>query len=180
MDISNRQLAKQYGYDESTVRQWIEKGMPTDTDANARSWIVENVITPLRNTDTKEQIEVERLRKMKAEAALSELELQKQIGTVVSTDYVEEILSAFLFQIKTTLRAIPTQVYLDLFAQNDAKDLRDSLQKSIDSTLYDLGNMEFELPEFITEDEDGQQKEINTGDIEITESDQTAEDSKDK
>ena len=26
--ISNRALAKQYGYDESTVRQWIEKGMP--------------------------------------------------------------------------------------------------------------------------------------------------------
>ncbi|WP_126356832.1 hypothetical protein [Cedecea lapagei] len=36
-------LAKQYGYDESTVRQWRDKGMPygeNSTEAETRSWIV--------------------------------------------------------------------------------------------------------------------------------------------
>lgn len=54
MDISLRPLARQYGYDESTVRTWVENGMPTGTDSNARSWIVDNVLKPLRDTNTKE------------------------------------------------------------------------------------------------------------------------------
>jgi phage terminase Nu1 subunit (DNA packaging protein) len=73
--ISLRLLATQYGYDESTVRQWKANGMPMGKgteEADTRAWIVQNVILPLRNTDTREQIDQERLRKLKAEAALSE------------------------------------------------------------------------------------------------------------
>ena len=79
------QLAKQYGYNESTVREWKAQGMPIGEgteEADTRAWIVQNVILPLRNTDTREQIDQERLRKLKAEAALSELELQVKHGTV--------------------------------------------------------------------------------------------------
>ncbi|HDR2353397.1 TPA: hypothetical protein QCH65_000543 [Enterobacter roggenkampii] len=72
MNISLRSLARQYGYDESTVRTWVEKGMPIDTDSNARSWIVDNVLKPLRDTNTKEQIEQERLKKLSAERQLAE------------------------------------------------------------------------------------------------------------
>ena len=90
--LSLRMLAMQYGYDESTVRQWKAQGMPIgkDTDErDTRAWIVQNVIKPLRETDTKEQIELERLKKLQAEAALAELDLQEKAGQVVSTAYVE-------------------------------------------------------------------------------------------
>jgi phage terminase Nu1 subunit (DNA packaging protein) len=127
----------------------------------------------LRNTDTKDLIEKERLMKLTAERQMEELELQKEIGTVVSTEYVEEILTAFLYQIKVSLRAIPTKVYLELFAQDDAKDLRDILQKEIDSTLYELGSMEFELPE----DNYGQQEQTYEDNHAGDEDDSTAEDS---
>lgn len=46
--------------------------MPTDTDSNARSWIVDNVLKPLRDTNTKEQIEQERLKKLSAERQLAQ------------------------------------------------------------------------------------------------------------
>ncbi|HDZ2776584.1 TPA: hypothetical protein RSS54_004953, partial [Klebsiella pneumoniae] len=51
-----------------------------------------------------------------------------------------------LFQVKTAMREIPSKAYLELFAQTDAKDLRDLLKTEIDKTLYQLGSMEFELP----------------------------------
>lgn len=181
--ISLRSLAAQYGYDESTVRQWKANGMPIGEgteEADTRAWIVQNVILPLRNTDTREQIDQERLRKLKAEAALSELELQVKHGTVVSTEYIEQVLTEYLFQVKTAMRAIPSRTYLELFSQTDAKDLRDILKEHIDSTLFQLGNMEFELPEDEEILEDGQQEEINESTNESTSSDSTAEDTENK
>lgn len=179
-NISMNQLAKQYGYNESTVREWKAQGMPIGEgteEADTRAWIVQNVILPLRNTDTREQIDQERLRKLKAEAALSELELQVKHGTVVSTEYLEQVLTEYLFQVKTAMRAIPSKTYLELFAQTDAKDLRDILKQHIDSTLFQLGSMEFELPtdEEILED-GNEQEEINACTDESTTDSTTSED----
>lgn len=181
MDISLRSLARQYGYDESTVRTWVEKGMPIGTDSNARSWIVDNVLKPLRDTNTKEQIEQERLKKLSAERQLAELELAEKNGLVVSTEYLEQILTEYLFQVKTAMRAIPSKTYLELFAQTDAKDLRDILKQHIDSTLFQLGSMEFELPtdEEILED-GNEQEEINTSTNESTAHDTATEDTENK
>ncbi|WP_250899502.1 terminase small subunit [Enterobacter bugandensis] len=181
--ITLRSLAAQYGYDESTVRQWKANGMPIGEgteEADTRAWVVQHVINPLRNTDTKEQIEQERLKKLKAEAALAELELQEKSGEVVSTSYIEQVLTEYLFQVKTAMRAIPSKTYLELFAQTDAKDLRDILKQHIDSTLFQLGSLEFELPtdEEILEDE--QQEESNETITESTTDDTTAEDTENK
>lgn len=178
--ISIRQLSIQYGYDESTVRDWKSKGMPhgkTVDDAITISWIVDHVIRPLRDTDTKEQIERERLRKLKAEAALSELELHEKQGVVVSTEYVEQVLTAYLHQVKTTVRSIPNKIYLELFAMTDAKDLRDKLKEVIDKTLYQLGDMEFELPEdmdILDEEEQEQEQEQTDSTTEESITDDTA------
>ncbi|MCM7459522.1 terminase small subunit [Enterobacter hormaechei] len=164
--VSMNQLGKQYGYDESTVRQWRDKGMPIGEgvdESETREWIVQNIILPLRNTDIKEQIEQERLKKLKAEASLAELELAQKEDTVISTEYIEDVLTAYLYRLKTTIRSIPSKVYLELFAMDNAKDLRDRLKDVIDSTLTELGDMEFELPDDmdILEHEEEQQDEIN-------------------
>ncbi|EPD9355004.1 MULTISPECIES: terminase small subunit [Escherichia] len=160
--ISLNQLAKQYGYDESTVRGWRDRGMPCGegvTDEVTRSWIVHNILKPLRETDIKEQIEQERLKKLTAERQLVDLELSEKMGTVLSSEYVETILTSYLHEIKTSIRAIPSKVYLELFALDSAKDLRDQLKNEIDKTLYQLGEMEFELPsdgEILDEDKPGE------------------------
>lgn len=175
--ISYSELSRRYGFDVSVIsREWVAKGLPSQgTEEEIYRWIRTNILEPLRNTDKKDQIEQERLLKLSAERQLAEIELQKELGYLVSTDYVEEILTAFLFQIKTSIRAVPTKIYLDLYAQSDAKDLRDKLQRELDSTLYDLGQMEFELPESIMEDEDGQQEQINEDNTEISKGDTATE-----
>ncbi|HCA0103463.1 TPA: terminase small subunit [Escherichia coli] len=144
-------------------------------------WVIENILNPLRNTDTKELIEKERYRKLKAEAAIAEIELEEKNGEVVSTIYIEQVLTEYLFQVKTAMRAIPSKIYLELFAQTDAKDLRDRLKQEIDSTLYQLGSMEFELPEDmeIMEDEYEQDKSNKDTSEDITD-DSPAEDSENK
>lgn len=171
------QLGKQYGYDESTVRQWRDKGMPIGKDideSETREWIVQNIILPLRNTDIKEQIEQERLKKLKAEASLAELELAQKEDTVISTEYIEDVLTAYLYKLKTTIRSLPNKFYLELFAMDNAKDLRDRLKDIIDSTLTELGEMEFELPDDmdILENEEIEQDEINDTTQESTTDDQ--------
>lgn len=179
--LSLRMLAIQYGYDESTVRQWKAQGMPIgkDTDEqDTRALIVQNVIKPLRETDAKEQIELERLKKLQAEAALAELDLQEKSGQVFSTAYVEQVLTEYLFHIKTVMRAIPSKTYLELFAKTDAKDLRDILKQHIDTALFQLGSMGFELP---TDEEilDGNEHEkINESTKESTSNDTIAKNSK--
>ncbi|EFH7607286.1 terminase small subunit [Escherichia coli] len=148
LSISYSELSRRYGYDVSVIsREWVNRGLDcTKTEPEIYEWIRENVLAPLRNTDTKEQIEQERLKKLKAEAALAELELDEKNGEVISTAYIEQVLTEYLFQVKTAMRAIPSKTYLELFTQTDAKDLRDLLKTEIDKTLYQLGSMEFELP----------------------------------
>lgn len=180
MKISIRTLAKQYGYDESTVRSWVLKGMPMDTDYNTRKWIVDNILKPLRNTNIKEQIEQERLQKLTTERQLAELELQEKLEHVLNTEYVEQVLTAYLFQIKTTIRSIPNKIYLELFAMTDAKDLRDRLKEVIDTHLYQLGKMEFELPEDEEILDEPEQEEINDTTTESIIDNQTPEDSENK
>jgi len=157
--------------------------MPVGKDvdqAETRAWVVQNIIYPLRNTDTKEQIEQERLKKLKAEASLAELELAQKENTVISSEYVETVLTAYLFKIKTTLRSIPAKVYLELFAMEDSKDLRDRLKDVIDETLLELGQMEFELPEDMEILDEEQQDEINRPTTESSSGDETPDQTKDE
>ncbi|EFI4641865.1 terminase small subunit [Escherichia coli] len=178
LTISYSELSRRYGYDVSVIsREWANRVLDcTKSEKEIYEWIRTNIIDPLRNTDIKEQIDQERLKKLSAERQLAELELAEKNGLVVSTEYIEQVLTEYLFQVKTAMRAIPSKTYLELFAQTDAKDLRDILKQHIDSTLFQLGSMEFELP---TDEEilDGnEQEETNESTDESTSNDTTAED----
>lgn len=157
--ISIRSLAQQYGYDESTVRQsWIPKGLDMSwPEVQIREWVVSEVLQPLRDTDLREQIDRERLRRMAAEASQAELELNKQLGLVVDTAYLESSLSEFFSQMKNYLRTIPQKHYLELFESEDALQLKTKLAGFIDEVLNDIGTHEYEMPE--EENEQGQVNE---------------------
>jgi len=183
LTISYSELSRRYGFDVSVIsRDWVAKGLDcTKSENEIYQWIRTNILEPLRNTDVKEQIEQKRLEKLTAESALTLIELAEREETVISTQYLETVITAYLHQIKTSMRSIPNKIYLELFAMTDAKDVRDRLKDEIDKTLYELGQMEFEqLPED-TEilDENEQTETIDTF-IESTEDDTTSEDSEDQ
>ncbi|MGR2854762.1 hypothetical protein FY046_01740 [Erwinia sp. 1181_3] len=130
----------------------------------------------MRNTDVKEQIENKRLEKITAETALTQIELKEKEGLIIDIGYVETVLTAYLHQIKTTLRTIPNKTYLELFAMTDAKDLRDRLKQEIDQTLFDLGEMEFELPDDMDILDEPEQEETDNTTEESSTDDQATED----
>lgn len=177
LTVSYSELSRRYGYDVSIIsREWVERGLDCSKTADEiNQWILDNVMSPLRHTNTKEQIEKERLAKLTSERKLIEIDLAEKMETVVSTEYIEQVLTAYLHKIKTSIRSVPNKIYLELFAQEDAKDLRDLLKEEIDRTLYQLGNMEFELPE----DKDilNEQGQDDTTIKESTEDDTATEDS---
>lgn len=182
LTISYSELSKRYGYDVSVIsREWVARGLDcTKSENEIYIWIRANIMEPLRNTSIKEKIEQERLKKLTAERHLVDLELSLKTGSVLDSVYVETVLTVYLHQIKTSVRAIPSKIYLELFSMNDAKDLRDRLKEEIDKTLYQLGEMEYELPsdeEILYEDKQGEDESTAT---QSTTNDSTPEDSEDQ
>lgn len=156
--ISIRSLAVQYGYDESTIRQsWIPKGLDmSSSEEHIRAWIVQEVLKPLRETDLREQMDREKLRKLQADASQAELELAKLLGQVIGVEYLEASLSEYFSQLKNYLRTIPQKHYLELFESEDALVLKTKLSAFIDEVLNEIGNQEYEMPE-----EDHEQGKVN-------------------
>ncbi|MDF2784207.1 MAG: hypothetical protein K0S95_742 [Pantoea eucrina] len=154
--LSIRSLALQYGYDESTIRQsWIPKGLDMSwPEVQIRAWVVQEVLKPLRETDLREQMDREKLRKLQAEASQAELELDRQLGQVIDVGYLESSLSEYFSQLKNYLRTIPQKHYIELFESEDALELKTKLASFIDEVLNEIGNHEYEMPE--EEHEQGQ------------------------
>ncbi|KNC14352.1 hypothetical protein AC790_08880 [Pantoea sp. RIT-PI-b] len=129
----------------------------TRSEQEIRAWIVQNILQPLRETDLREQMDREKLRKLQAEASQVELELNKQLGLVVDTSYLESSLSEYFSQMKNYLRTIPQKHYLELFESEDALQLKTKLSGFIDAVLNEIGTHEYEMPE--DENEQGQVNE---------------------
>ncbi|POE24977.1 hypothetical protein BV923_00705 [Pectobacterium odoriferum] len=167
MALSYRSIAKQYGYDESTIRQsWAKKGMPdpkSSTEQEVRQWIVTNILNPLRDTDTQEQIQRERLRKLTAEAEQAEISVRQCMDELIKITVVQNELSSYLKRIRDHLRTIPNKTYLELFEQEKAIDIKRLLQERIDEVLNECGRFNYEPPqeENNKEDEHTEDKEDN-------------------
>ncbi|MEQ9995631.1 MULTISPECIES: hypothetical protein [Pectobacterium] len=163
--LTINQLAKQYGYDESTIRKiWIIKGLDlTKTDGEIREWIITNILNPLRHTDTQKQIQRERLRKLTAEAEAAEISVRQCMDELIKITVVQNELSSYLKRIRDHLRTIPNKTYLELFEQENAIAIKRVLQSRIDEVLNECGRFNYELPqeENNKEDEHTEDKEDN-------------------
>lgn len=142
--VSARKLARDYGYDQKTVLAWITRGMPNDTEENARNWIIENILRPLRETDLNEQIQRERLRKLQAEADLAEAEVRVKKGELMESSTVERELSQYFKTMRDYLRTLPNRVHHEIHEQADALAVKRILLQRIDEILNEIGTMTME------------------------------------
>ncbi|WP_391487822.1 hypothetical protein [Leclercia tamurae] len=142
--ISLRAIAKQYGYDESTVRQWKTKGMPLTTEDETRQWIIDQILVPLRQTDIREQIELERLRKMRAEADLAEAEVLLSTEQLIPADEVQKELTQFFKTFRDYFRTLPNKIHHEVFEQDSSLKVKRVLQQRIDELLTEIGDMKYE------------------------------------
>lgn len=159
--ISLRAIAKQYGYDESTVRQWKAKGMPLTNEDETRQWIIEQILVPLRQTDIREQIELERLRKMRAEADLAEAEVLLSTEQMIPVDEVQKELTAFFKTFRDYFRTLPNKIHHEVFEQDSALKVKWVLQQQIDELLTEIGDMKYEVTDEQGKDAEDENKQDN-------------------
>lgn len=144
MAINKYEYGRRYGVNESTVRGWIDRGMSQETDAEATAWIVDNVLKPLRDTDTKEQIEKARLRKLNAEAEQAETELDRQRELLIPFDEVQKELTAFFKTFRDYFRTLPNKIHHEVFEQDSSLKVKRVLQQRIDELLTEIADMKYE------------------------------------
>lgn len=154
MAINRYEYGRRYGVNESTIRGWIDRGMPQETDAEATAWIVENVLKPLRDTDTREQIEKARLRKLIAEAEQAETELDRQRELLIPADEVHKELTAFFKTFRDYFRSLPNKIHHEVFEQDSALKVKRVLQQRIDELLTEIGDVKYEQGKEGTDAED--------------------------
>lgn len=159
--ISLRAIAKQYGYDESTVRQWKAKGMPLTNEDETRRWIIDQVLVPLRQTDIREQIELERLRKMRAEADLAEAEVLLSTEQLIPVDEVHRELTQYFKTFRDYFRTIPNKIHHEVFEQDSALKVKRVLQQRIDELLTEIGDMKYEVTDEQGKDAEDENKQDN-------------------
>ncbi|EPH0465576.1 hypothetical protein MMB85_004476 [Klebsiella quasipneumoniae] len=153
-----QEIADRFGVENSTVsRIWSGKGLDINWPRRlVDDWLLTNIIEPLRNGDTKGQIQKATLRKLEAEADMKELELRELSGELINVAEIELLLSQYFSSVRQVLRSIPASSYVELFESHDAIELKTRLQEKIDESLEEIGmfkyEYEIEIDETVEED----------------------------
>lgn len=79
-----------------------------------------------------------RTRKMEADAAIAEIELQKAQKLLVKADDVEKVWSTILFAVRAKLIAIPSKAAPVLALENDVAVIKDILDNAVGEALSEL------------------------------------------
>ncbi|WP_337015277.1 hypothetical protein [Leclercia sp. AS011] len=142
------QLAKRYGFDLKSVTNWMERGANqcwcTDKrkfrEPEITEWVVKNIITPLREVDNKELMDLAKLRRLNAEAQIMEMKARETAGTLIPVQLVESSISKFSSMVRTSMLQIPnTQTQQLLEAATDTRTLKKELTEIITERLTEIG-----------------------------------------
>ncbi|EAZ2866600.1 hypothetical protein H7P34_002127 [Salmonella enterica] len=159
-EITLTELAKFYGVSQPAVKKWVtERGMPYNTNTRrapkdkAIEWIKINILDPLRTTDVREQIQIEKLGKARAERIAAEMDNREKMNSLIPISYVEAVLAGFCGEVKQSLLQIPTIHNLEILeAATDQKTLKEKLKEIITERLNAIGDIMLK-PDLDTYDE---------------------------
>ncbi|EFO1732362.1 hypothetical protein DKN91_25360 [Escherichia coli] len=158
-EITLTELSKMYGYSLPAVTKWKDRGLPFNSNTRrcprekAITWVIENIISPLREVDVQAQIQHEKLRKARGEADAIERANQEAMNLLIPVSYVEQELAEYCGKVKQTILQIATIDALEILeSATDQKTLKNKLREIIERRLNEVGDM-FENAE-LGEDED--------------------------
>lgn len=142
MELDTQQLADFYGVSTARVNQWVREGAPVKIkgsrgiahifDTGDFSKWRDSVLAS--NTE-RMTLDEARLKKLAAEASISELELAKKKGDVVDLDEIERDLKNKFATLRSSIRSIPERVVLQLIGLKDEVKIKTIILTEIDSTL---------------------------------------------
>nr|WP_269821495.1 hypothetical protein [Escherichia coli] len=137
-----------YGYSLPAVTKWKERGLPFNSNTRrcprdrAITWVLENIINPLREVDVQAQIQQEKLRKARGEADAIERENQEKMNILIPVGYVEQELAEYCGKVKQTILQIATIDALEILeSATDQKTLKNKLREIIERRLNEVGDL---------------------------------------
>lgn len=144
----------------SSLNNYIQAGMPVSRRgkqgkpslynlSDCQQWIAEK-IKQLDNED----MSAARLRKLQAEASLSELELQRERGLLVEIEVVAQEVAETLSTIKTRLLALPSKVSGIVLGVPTQREINDILDREMREVLIELSSSFAQLVEEEQEEDD--------------------------
>lgn len=147
--LTRVELAKHFDISIDRVQQYVSLGLPVHTKGKqgkaalydlqaCEQWVQEN----FRQEETG-TLQEAKLRKLTAEAALAEIELERERGRLVEIDEVAKQVTAMLTNVRAKLLALPTKtsgLCLGLTSQAQIKEVIDN---AVREALDELSGAEF-------------------------------------
>ena len=142
-------LAVEFGLDRRTVAQRLNSVEPVQTKGKVKKYKLQEaakaIIGQVNIGDGILSYDEARARKMSAEAELSEIELQKERGDVLSIDVINTINNEIFGNFRAKLLALPAKSAPDIFASTNVTEAKSLLRKSINDILQELSDMMIEV-----------------------------------
>lgn len=154
MNVSGQFLADRYGVDLRTVQRWAKTGLIERLErdsyvlASADLYFIDKLrgdISKMSATSLDQdannlpakKLQAE-IRKLEAEAAIKELDLEERKGGLVAYGEAKNTFGNVLMQAKSKFLSIPARLSLELSGMSDPRLIAALLQSVIDEALNDL------------------------------------------
>lgn len=144
-ELGKQEIADMFGVNESTVDQWVRRGMPVIergskgrawriNTAQVSNWLRERDIEQATGANLSDEQELKR-RKLAAETQKAELEMLRVKGDLVPLAQLERSLSNTFAELKTNLRNIPKRTATALVGETSEVRIKDVILAEIDQCL---------------------------------------------
>lgn len=158
--VNTNQLADMMQVSRSTIRNWLDLGMPYHKKSSASvgrnagysfdtkdviEWRISQALKDSTLDGESMTIEEGKRRKMAAEAEMVEIELAKSKGLVVDLEEVERNLSNHFAELASRLRKVPERVVMSIVGELDESKIKKIIRAEIDECLS--SPVEFEYDE---------------------------------
>ena len=146
LQVTDAELARLAGITTRRIRQLAEAGKLQRIGRNrynlaeAFQALLDEMSTPNRAGE----LTAERVRKLRAEASLAELELAKAVGEVALIDEFERVQAAMDTAIRSNMMNVPARAELQLLGCTDPTEFKTKLRAELILALQTAANTDLE------------------------------------
>lgn len=138
LEVTDAQLAALAGVSTRRIRQLAEAGRLTRVGRNRYELgeAFAALVEEMSGGDKASELTAERVRKLRAEATMAELQLAKERGEVAPLAECEKAWEQFCVILRTNLLLIPTRIAQSLIGETDERRLKAVLREEITLALH--------------------------------------------
>lgn len=144
--VNKTEAAELFGVTAKTVDNWMRKGLKGETQgrevllntAAIAQFLEDDIKARFSATPAAETIDQARIRKITADAALAELQLERERGEVVNIEEVARAIGDEYAATRAKLLSIPTKLAPRIAIESDENACRELLAREITEALNEL------------------------------------------